>query len=173
MNPAVPAPTALPVTEPDATANSVRKWVITTTTGEPTTGYLPPGATEDPSEQDVPPHELAGRLASIRHVAEFPGQVLRAHAPGNGTDAPEEMEILRASITCTPYAAAPVPAIPVATVWVADAYQIADLDPTGLAEVVAGLRAVANRLDRVTIPQLNDIRAAWTTHHTSRTGARP
>ncbi|WP_435175808.1 DUF6907 domain-containing protein [Actinacidiphila sp. bgisy145] len=106
-------------------------------------------------------------------VAEFPGQVLRAYSPGNTPDTPQGMEILRSSITCTPYAAAPEPAIPVATVWVADAYQIADLDPTGLAEIVEGLRSVADRLDHVVIPHLNDIRAAWTTHRTSRTGARP
>jgi hypothetical protein len=106
-------------------------------------------------------------------VAEFPGQVLRAHSPGNTTDTPQAMEILRATITSTPYAAAPEQAIPVATVWVADAYRIADLDPTGLAEIVQGLRAVADRLDGVVIPRLNDIRAAWTTHHTSGTGTRP
>jgi hypothetical protein len=168
MNPA----SALPTTEPDATADSERQWAITTTTGERTTGYLPPWATENPSEQDVPPQELAARLDGIRHVAEFPGQVLHAYPPGNTTDTPQGMEILRASITCTPYASEPEPAIPVATVWVADAHQIADLDPTGLAEIVEGLRAVADRLDHVVIPHLNDIRAAWTTHHTSRTGAR-
>ncbi|WP_435126756.1 hypothetical protein [Actinacidiphila sp. bgisy144] len=37
MNPAVPAPTALPAKEPDATTGSVRQWAITTTTGERTT----------------------------------------------------------------------------------------------------------------------------------------
>ncbi|WP_435127745.1 DUF6907 domain-containing protein [Actinacidiphila sp. bgisy144] len=173
MNPALPVPTALPAVEPDATPSSVRQWAMTTTTGERTTGYLPPWAAEDPSEHDVPPQELTTRLADIRHSTEFPGQVLRAHSPGNGTDAPEGMEILRATITCTPYAAAPEPAIPVATVWVADAFQITDLDPTGLAEIVQGLRAVADRLDLVVIPQLNDIRTEWTTHHTSRAGARP
>jgi hypothetical protein len=106
MNPA----SALPTTEPDATADSVRQWAITTTIDGRTTGYLPPWATENPSEPDVPPEELAARLAGIRHVAEFPGQ---------------------------------------------------------------GLRAVADRLDGVVIPQRNDIRAAWTTQHTSETGARP
>jgi hypothetical protein len=173
MNPVAPLPSALPATESDGAARSVRQWVITTTTGLRTTGYLPPWAAEDPSEQDVLPDELAARLAGIRHVAEFPGQVLRAHSPGNTPDAPEGMEILRAGITCTPHAGAPEPAIPVATVWVADAYQIAGLDPTGLAEIVQGLRAVADRLDGVVIPHLNDIRAAWTTHHTSGTGTRP
>ncbi|WP_435127106.1 DUF6907 domain-containing protein [Actinacidiphila sp. bgisy144] len=172
MNPAVPAPTALPATAPDTTPSSVRRWLITTTTGERTTGYLPPWATEDPSEQDVLPEELAARLTDIRHVTEFPGQVLHAYPPGNGTDAPEGLEILRSSITCTPYAGVTEPAIPVATVWVADAYQITGLDPAGLTEIVQGLRAVADRLDRVVIPQLNDIRAEWTTHHTSGTGAR-
>ncbi|WP_335983749.1 DUF6907 domain-containing protein [Streptomyces sp. CA2R106] len=133
--------------------------MITTTTGERTTGYLPPWAAEDPSEQDLLPDEMAARLAGLGHVAEFPG--------------PAGLEILRAGITFTPHAAAPEPAIPVATVWVADAYQIADLDPTGPAEIVQSLRSVADRLDHVAIPHLNDIRAAWTTHHTYRTGARP
>ncbi|WP_335983658.1 DUF6907 domain-containing protein [Streptomyces sp. CA2R106] len=172
MNPAVPAPTALLAKESDATTGSVRQWAITTTTGERTTGYLPPWATENPSEDDVPPQELAARLADVCHFTEFPGQVLRAYSPGNPTDAPEELEILSASITCTPHAAAPELAVAVATVRVADEFWITDLDPTGLAEIVQGLRAVADRLDSVVIPQLNDIRAEWTTHHTSRAGAR-
>ncbi|WP_435128790.1 DUF6907 domain-containing protein [Actinacidiphila sp. bgisy144] len=175
MNPAVPStpPPPLLATETDGTGRPVRQWTITTTTGEQTTGYLPPWATEDPSEQGVLPEELAARLADVCHSTEFPGQVLRAYSPGNVTDAPEEVEILGSSITCAPYAPTPELAIPVATVCVADGYWITDLDPTGLAELIAGLRAVADRLDDVVIPQLNDIRAEWTAHHTSGTGARP
>lgn len=173
MNPAVPSPSALPATEPDGTPCSVRQWVLTTTTGEQITGYLPPWATEDPSEADVQPEKLAARLADVCHYTEFPGQVLRAYSPGNVTDEPEELEIMRSSITCAPYAPAPELALPVATVRVAGEYWMTDLDPSGLAEIVKGLRAVADRLDGVVIPQLNTIRAEWTAYHASGTGARP
>ncbi|WP_435131442.1 DUF6907 domain-containing protein [Actinacidiphila sp. bgisy144] len=169
MNPAVPSPAALPA-EPDATTSSTRQWVITTTTGEQVSGYLPSWATEDPSEADVSSEELAVRLADVCHYREFPGQVLRAYSPGNTTDEPEELEVMSSSITCTPYAPAPELAVPVATV---REYWMTDLDPTGVAHLVAGLRAVADRLDGVVIPQLNDIRAEWAAHHTSGTGARP
>lgn len=173
MNPAVPSPTALPATETASAARTVRQWAITTTTGEQITGYLPSWATEDPSEADVPPEELAARLADICHFTEFPGQVLQAYSPGNATDAPQALEIMRSSINCAPYSPTPALALPVATVRVAGEYWITDLDPTDLAEIVKGLRATADRLDHVVIPQLDDIRAEWTTHHTSGTGARP
>ncbi|WP_435178721.1 DUF6907 domain-containing protein [Actinacidiphila sp. bgisy145] len=147
--------------------------MITTTAGEQVSGYLPPWAAEDPSEADVPPEELAARLADVCHYREFPGQVLRAYSPGNSSVAPEELEVMSSSITCTPYAPAPELALPVVTVRVAGEYWMTDLDPAGVADLVAGLRAVADRLDGVVIPQLNDIRAEWTAHHTSGTGTRP
>ncbi|BBA99045.1 hypothetical protein RVR_5501 [Actinacidiphila reveromycinica] len=172
MNPAVPSPTALPAPESDGTARSLRQWLLTTTTGEQVSGHLPPWATEDPSEQEVPAEELAARLADVCHYREFPGQVLRAYSPGNSSDAPEELEVMSSSITCAPYAPAPELALPVVTVRVAGEYWMTDLDPTGVADLVAGLRAVADRLDSVVIPQLNTIRTEWTAHHTSGTGAR-
>ncbi|BBA98742.1 hypothetical protein RVR_5048 [Actinacidiphila reveromycinica] len=171
MKPTVPSPAALPATESYGTPCSVRQWAITTATGEQITGYLPPWAAEDPSEQDVPPQKLAARLADVCHYKEFPGQVLRAYSPGNVTDEPEELEVMSSSITCTPYAPAPELALPVATVRVAGEYWMTDLDPTGVANLVAGLRAVADRLDHVVIPQLNTIRAEWTAHHASGAGA--
>ncbi|MFJ2955709.1 DUF6907 domain-containing protein [Streptomyces sp. NPDC087270] len=171
MNPAVPSPAALPATEPDATTSSALKWLIATTTGEQVSGYLPAWAAEDPSESDVPPEELAARLADVCHYREFPGQVLRAYSPGNTSNEPEGLEVMSSSITCTPYAPAPELAAPVVTVRVAGEYWMTDLDPTGVADLVAGLRAVADRLDGVVIPQLNDIRAEWAAHHSA--GARP
>lgn len=173
MNPAVPSPAALPTTEPDGTDSSARQWTITTTTGEQTTGYLPSWAAEDPSEQGVPSEAMAARLADVCHFTEFPGQVVRAYSPGNATDEPVELEIMCSSITCTPYAAAPEPAIPVVDVRVAGEYWMTDLDPTGVADLVVGLRAVADRLDGVVIPQLNTVRAEWAAHHASGAGARP
>ncbi len=111
------------------------------------------------------------RLADVCHYREFPGQVLRAYSPGNTTNGPEELEVMSSSITCTPYAPVPELAVPVVTVRVAGEYWMTDLDPTGLAEIVKGLRAVADRLDGVVIPQLNTVRAEWTAHHSA--GARP
>ncbi|BBA98398.1 hypothetical protein RVR_4560 [Actinacidiphila reveromycinica] len=171
MKPAVPSPAALPATEPDDAARPARRWAITTTTGEKVTGYLPPWATEDPSEADVQPEKLAARLADVCHYTEFPGQVLQAYSPGNVTDEPEELEVMSSSITCTPYAPAPELAVPVVTVRVAGEYWMTDLDPAGVAGLVVGLRAVADRLDGVVIPQLNTVRAEWTAHHSA--GARP
>ncbi|WP_335970921.1 DUF6907 domain-containing protein [Streptomyces sp. CA2R106] len=173
MKSTVPSPAALPTTEPDGAASPARKWVITTTAGEQVSGYLPDWAAEDPSEQDVPAEELATRLADVCHYREFPGQALQAYSPGNPSDAPEELEVMSSSITCAPYTPAPELALPVATVRVAGEYWMTDLDPAGLAEVIQGLRAVADRLDGVVIPQLNDIRAEWAAHHASGTGARP
>jgi hypothetical protein len=87
----------------------------------------------------------------------------------------EESEVFWGGIECSPYAEDPDPRVPVANVWLADDYWIHHLDPTGLAEFAAKLRAQADRLDLEVRPALITARADWNARHTANTprdGAR-
>ncbi|MFJ2955012.1 hypothetical protein OG896_20425 [Streptomyces sp. NBC_00669] len=146
--------------------------MITTTTGETATGHLPSWAEVDPSEQEVPPEELAVRLADINHSLKLPGQVLRAYSPANPTGRPTPVEVLHGSIDCTPYATAPELTTPVVNLLLAGEHWLTDLGPTDLTQLAGGLRALAARLEDDVVPALIEARTEWTTYHPHTAGVR-
>ncbi len=153
-------------------ADRKREWTITTTSGVTVSGYLPRWAQEDPSEVDVPPEELAARLADITHHVDFPGQMLDSYSPGNPTSHDAPLEILRSSIDCNPYATGSDPRCPVVNIRIAGEFWLTDLGPKEVAGLVAKLRTLADRLDRDIIPTLDNARSDWTNRPMTSTGGR-
>ncbi|WP_333768737.1 DUF6907 domain-containing protein [Streptomyces sp. IBSBF 2435] len=149
--------------------NKALTWTIATTTGDTVTGYLPTWADDDPTATDVPPDQLPVSLADVSHRADFDGQLLAVHNPAspNGISEGTEERVLCGVLVCDPYAESPDPRVPVVNVAIVDDYWINHLDPDGLAEVVAKLRAQADRLDHEIRPQLVAARADWAARHTA------
>ncbi|WP_329131155.1 hypothetical protein OG552_09360 [Streptomyces sp. NBC_01476] len=126
-----------------------RTWTITTTAGFTVEGYLPAWAEEDPSATGVPLDRLPVRLADIGHWTHFGGQPMRVRSPAFESEGSSEREeqVFWGSIDCHPFAEDPDPREPVVSLAVIGDFWINDLDPDGLAEVAAQLRAQADRLD--------------------------
>lgn len=141
---------------------SGRIWAITTTDGCTAWGYLPAWAETDPSAAGVSLAELPIRLSDMSHRAPFPGQCV----PVTCDDGPaEDTEIFWGSIDCNPHLGAPELSTPVVNIRIIDDYWLNDLDPNGVADLAAQLRAQADRLDNEVRPRLIAARADWNAHH--------
>lgn len=140
-------------------------WTIATTAGYAVTDYLPAWADSDPTATHVPLDQLSVELADVSHRAYFDGQLLRVHHPVFSAAADER--VLWGVLVCDPYAEDPDPRVPVVNVAIVGDYWINHLDPDGLAEVAAKLRAQADRLDHEIRPQLVAARADWAAHHSA------
>jgi hypothetical protein len=77
---------------------------------------------------------------------------------------PEEDAVLEGSIDCTPYANELWARVPVVSIQVCPGTSIPGLDPQGLAEVVAKLRAQADLLEQDIRPRLVAAREDWAAH---------
>jgi hypothetical protein len=75
-----------------------------------------------------------------------------------------EEQVLWGSIDCIPYAEDPEPRIPVVNIAIIEDYWINDLDPDGLTELAARLRAQADRLENEIRPRLIAARTDWAHH---------
>jgi hypothetical protein len=142
-------------------------WTITTVNGVQTSGYLPAWAEDDPSEASVPLEMLSIRLADVSHRSFFEGQMMMVVAPDANGVADEEA-VFEGSIDCNPYAEDPEARVPVVNIQVYLEHWILGLDPSGVTEVAAKLRAQADRLDHEVRPALIAARADWAAHHQPR-----
>ncbi|MFJ5608349.1 ATP-binding protein [Streptomyces sp. NPDC093221] len=141
-------------------------WRITTTDGSATSGYLPAWAEDDPSEVGVPSDQLPSRLAHINHRNFFEGLMMPIVAPDHW-DGAEEDAVLEGSIDCDPYDEDPHLRVPVVNLQVCVGRWILGLDPPGVAEAAAKLRAHANFLDEKVRPALIAAREDWAAHQPS------
>jgi hypothetical protein len=162
MNPD-PTPGTAGLPAPAPAPAPARRWTLVTTTGHIVTGHLPDWATDDPSEHNVPPEQLAARLADINHHHPFPGRTVRVYTPANGHAEPVEEEVLHGSIDCNPCAPAPDPRIPVVNLHLAGETWITDLGPTELTHLATQLRAQADLLDHKIVAALIAARRDWAT----------
>jgi anti-sigma regulatory factor (Ser/Thr protein kinase) len=142
------------------------KWTIASDSGAVTSGYLPAWAEDDPTEADVPLGQLPERLAGINHRNFFEGPMLPLTAP-DVWEGVEEDAVFEGSIDCNPYDPDPGLRVPVVNLQVCVGRWILGLDPHGLAEVAAKLRAHADFLDAKVRPALTAAREDWATHHPS------
>ena len=140
------------------------RWSIATASGGTFTGYLPGWATQNPSEDDVPVNLLDATLAGVCHYVDFDALGLRTAADdGQGVDA----TVLGSAIECTPYAEDPEIRLPVVNLQIIEDYWVDGLDPDELAEIAAGVRAQADRLQHEVLPALIAARADWAAHHST------
>lgn len=140
-------------------------WTITATTGHTVTGHLPTWAAKDPSETDVSIELLAARVSDLNHYTEFEGQTVRVETTEAMSRQAADEQLLFGSIDCYPYAEDPESRVPTASINITAACWISDLDPDGLAQFTAKLRAQADRLDHEVLPMLLAARAEWAAHH--------
>jgi hypothetical protein len=137
-------------------------WTIAATAGRAVTGYLPAWADSDPTATHVPPDQLSVALADVSHRSYFDGQLAHVH---NAASSATDERLLWGVLVCNPYAEDPHPRVPVVNVAIVDDYWITHLDPDGLAELAAKLRAQADRLDHEIRPQLVAARTDWDAQH--------
>ncbi|MFD4571568.1 ATP-binding protein [Streptomyces sp. NPDC058417] len=163
---------------PDDTARSTPpwstpgKWTITTDSGRATSGYLPAWAEDDPTEARVPPDDLRERLADINHRHLFDGPTMPLTAP-DVWETVEEDAVFEGSIDCSPYHPNPGLRVPVVNLQVCVGRWILGLDPRGVAEVAAKLRAQARLLDEKVRPALVAAREDWSAHHPDEPPVHP
>lgn len=143
------------------------RWTIRTVDGSETTGHLPDWAEDDPSEVHVPLDLLPLRLAQVEHRTFFDGQVVDLAMPSPGSIAEEEV-VFGGSIDCTPYAADPQLRLPVVNIQVGPQCWITGLDPDGIADIAAKLRAQAEHLVDAVRPALIAAREDWDARHSIR-----
>jgi anti-sigma regulatory factor (Ser/Thr protein kinase) len=139
-------------------------WTITTTDGTVYEGYLPDWAEDDPTEVDVPPDELAQRLALVNHRTFFEGPLMPVTAP-DLWDGPQDEPVLEGSIDCNPHDPDPHHRIPVVNLQLAEGRWILGLDPHQLTEIATKLREHADLLDQKIRPALTAARDDWTARH--------
>ncbi|MFI0894854.1 DUF6907 domain-containing protein [Streptomyces sp. NPDC020983] len=137
---------------------------FTTTDGTVNEGYLPDWAEDDPTEVDVPPDELAQRLALVNHRTFFEGPLMPVTAP-DLWDGPQDEPVLEGSIDCNPHDPDPRKRIPVANLQLAEGRWILGLDPHQLTEIAAKLREHADLLDQKIRPALVAARDDWAARH--------
>ncbi|NEA73825.1 hypothetical protein [Streptomyces sp. SID13588] len=140
----------------------VSTWSITTESGATVSGYLPAWTEDDPSKTDLPDGKLHLRLSDVTHYQAFPGQPMVINTPfgiDGGRDIYEE-NVFCATITCSPHSPTPAHRVPTATITVVEDCVMEDLDPQGVTDVAAKLRAQADRLDQVA-QQLADASTDW------------
>jgi hypothetical protein len=141
-----------------------RRWSITTTTGVTVTGHLPGWAETDPSQDGVPHDRLQTHVADIHHSQWFTGQTVTVDMPGFDHDRYiGEYEALVPTMRCLPHSDDPADRVPVVVV---DAvagsdHYIGPLDPDGVADLAAKLRAQADRLTNEVLPALVAAREDW------------
>ncbi|MFJ5613017.1 DUF6907 domain-containing protein [Streptomyces sp. NPDC093221] len=140
-------------------------WTIGTTMGFVVEGYLPEWAEEDPSREGVPPELLPARLADVGHWVQFEGQPMRVHNPAADGEMVGNGQVFSGGIDCHPFAEYPESRVPVVNLAVVGDIWINGLDPNGLTEIAAQLRAQADRLDREVRPRLVAARADWAEQH--------
>ncbi|MFH8369158.1 DUF6907 domain-containing protein [Streptomyces sp. NPDC018031] len=132
---------------------SARTWALGLAGGGQVTGPLPAWADDDPSATGLTPEQLRMRLVDMTHWHAVDGTALDVFLPaqvsGEDTGAVHPEPVLAAAIHLDPYAEDPGHRVPLATVAVLEDCVIADLDPGGLADVIAKLRAQVDRLDQV------------------------
>lgn len=138
-------------------------WAITTTDNAVTSGYLPAWAEDDPTEMAVEPEELPQRLGMVNHRAFFEGPTMPVTAP-DLWDGVEEDSVFEGSIDCNPYDPDPRLRVPVVNLQVSVGRWILGLDPNGLADTAATLRAHADLLDHKVRPALIAARDDWAAH---------
>jgi hypothetical protein len=143
--------------------NTPGKSTITTDSGSTTSGYLPAWAEDDPTEADVPLDQLPERLAGINHRNFFEGPMVPLTAP-DVWEGVEEDAVFEGRIDCNPYDPDPGLRVPVVNLQVCVGRWILGLDPLGVAEVAAKLRAHADFLDAKVRPALNAAREDWAAH---------
>lgn len=146
--------------------NAPGKWTITTDSGAATSGYLPAWAEDDPTEADVPLDQLPERLAGINHRNFFEGPMMPLTAP-DVWEGVEEDAVFEGSVDCNPYDPDPGLRVPVVSLQVCVGRWILGLDPPGVAEVAAELRAHADFLDEKVRPALIAAREDWAAHQPS------
>lgn len=158
---------AIPLREIGPSPESPNCWAITTTAGYSASGYLPTWAQDDPSQDGVPLERLPIALADIRHQTTFAGQTAQIWNPTAGRDETqaEETAVLWGTIDCRPYADQPQARMPLVNIAVVNDCWITDLDPDGVTNLAALLRAQADRLDHNIRPRLLAARADWAEHH--------
>lgn len=139
-------------------------WAIATTDGAVISGYLPAWAEDDPTETGVPVEELPQRLAEVNHRNFFEGPMLPLTAP-DLWDGVEEDSVFEGSIDCNPYDPDPRLHVPVVNLQVSVGRYILGLNPDGLADIAAKLRAHADLLDHKVRPALIAARDDWAAHH--------
>jgi hypothetical protein len=136
------------------------RWTITTVDGTVTSGYLPAWAEDDPSEAGVPVELLPERLARIGHRSFFEGRMMDLATPGT-RGRPEEEAVFEGSIDCVPYAVNAEARVPVVNIQVCPGHWLLGLDPDGVAQVAAQLRAQADLLADEVRPALAAAREDW------------
>lgn len=139
-------------------------WAITTTGGAVTSGCLPAWAEDDPTEIGVPAEELPQRLAQVNHRAFFEGPMLPLTAP-DLWDGVQEDSVFEGSIDCNPYDPDPRLRVPLVNLQVSVGRWMLGLDPDGLADIAAKLRAHADLLDHKVRPALAAAREDWAARH--------
>ncbi|MFI0937439.1 ATP-binding protein [Streptomyces sp. NPDC021020] len=139
-------------------------WTITTTDGTVNEGYLPEWAEDDPTEVDVPPDELAQRLALVNHRTFFEGPLMPVIAPGLW-DGPQDEPVLEGSIDCNPHDPDPRHRVPAVNLQLAEGRWILGLDPHQLTEIAAKLREHADLFDQKICPALVAARDDWAARH--------
>jgi hypothetical protein len=142
--------------------SKARAWSMSTEGGTTVSGHLPAWAEDDPSKTALPDDKLRLHLSDVTHCRAFPGQPMVIDTPF-GTDGGREIyeeNVFCATITCSPHSSAPDHRVPTVTITVVEDCVMEDLDPQGVTDVSAKLRAQADRLDQVAA-DLADARAGW------------
>ncbi|MFI1092184.1 ATP-binding protein [Streptomyces sp. NPDC020917] len=151
---------------PDGTPPPRSTRTITTGSGSATSGYLPAWAEDDPTEANVPLDQLPERLAGINHRNYFEGPMMPLTDP-DVWEGVEEDVVFEGSIDCNPYDPDSGLRVPVVNLQVCVGRWILGLDPLGVAEIAAKLRAHADLLDEKVRPALIAAREDWIAHHPS------
>ncbi|MGW0876880.1 DUF6907 domain-containing protein [Streptomyces sp. NPDC002740] len=149
-------------TAQEPTAPRARTWSMSTEGGTTVSGHLPAWAEDDPSKTALPNDKLRLHLSDVTHCRAFPGQAMVIDTPfgiDGGLEIYEE-NVFCATIMCSPHSSAPAHRVPTATITVVEDCVMEDLDPQGVTDVSAKLRAQADRLDQVAA-DLADARADW------------
>jgi hypothetical protein len=164
------APATAPPAEPPEGQNArqadctavANRWTITTENGVKVTGHLPWWDGSDPSATGIKPDLLQLHLADLTHRTDFPGQPMLVDTPfgRDGHRERYEADIFRTQITCRPYCEDPAGRVPTVSIEVIDDCFVENLDPDGVADLAAKLRAQAAVLDEVRV-QLIAARADW------------
>jgi hypothetical protein len=139
-----------------------KRWEISTTNGTVVSGPLGTWLQEDPSERGVAPEKLGLRLADLNQWTEFSGMARGVHSTCFGDSTEQvEVELLRVSLDCRPFDEDPAQRVPLVNVEVAPECWVTNLDPEGLAEFVAGMRAQLDVLEQTVGPALAQAREEW------------
>lgn len=146
-----------------------RQWTITTDTGDTASGHLPPFADGNPSETGIPADLLQLALEDLTHRRNYDGQTVTVDIPAAGGRYTGPEEILLPHIQLKPHSTDPADRVPTVSVELVSGgdHWIGPLDPAGVIDLAAKLRAHADRLDQVAA-ELTDARADWAKNGSTR-----